>query len=389
MSRQTEGIKLRRRHGRDVWYARATLPGGERWEASTGVALTGDRGEASRKAAALYLAAITEFAGRRAAIPSSIAKDLELTDLAADYLADERATYKGHDGRHHGRLETDIDRYILPRWTHVEQITSAAWLDARAALHKGNGGDLGWRSIGHLANTLRHFLRWARAKGAIATVPEIESPKSKDQRAEQAPRKAMNAKQRDRFLQALRGMKEFRAERIYRGLFFSLLRKGELAALTLRWVNFGTRIVTVPADHSKSGETEEIHLHPDLARAIRGEMKARGKLTFDEPVFGKFDFHQANTPELLGGIFGRACLRAKLVKLVPVKPHGAVPELVIDFDGLTAHHVTRHSSATIAAGKRGTTLEELMALGRWKDAQIPSRYLHPTVAAGRRASRRL
>ncbi len=107
----------------------------------------------------------------------------------------------------------------------------------------------------------------------------------------------------------------------------------------------------------------------------------RGRLTPDDPVFGAFDFHQANTAALHGGVFGRACLRAKIVKL---RADGTV-----DFSGLTPHHVTRHSSATIAAGKRGTTLEELMALARWRSPDMAAGYLHPTVKAGRRASRRL
>jgi integrase len=378
--RHPEGIKLRRKPGKRFWYARATLPSGRRWEASTGIPLEGDRGAAARRAAALYIDA-SQAGGRAGAVPASVSEQLELVDLIAQYLEHEEELYRGHDGRHHGRIKTDLMRYIAPRWRRAEEITTDAWLEARGALHKAAGGPLGARSIAHLANTLRHFLRWARERGVVQTVPEIESPKSKDQRSEQRGRAAMDAGQRDRFLRALTSMKEHRASRVYRALFYSLLRKGELEALTLRWVDWKEQVIRLPAEHAKSGEQEEIDLHPEVARAIRGELKARGKLQPDDPVFGRFDYHQANTPDLQGGIFGRACLRAKIVKL---RSDGTV-----DFDGLTAHHVTRHSSATIAAGKRGTTLEELMAMARWRSPDMAARYLHPTVKAGRRASRRL
>lgn len=379
MPRHASGFKLRARNGSPFWYARATLPNGDRWEESTGVPLDGDRAAAEREAAARYLIAL-EGAGRSSPLPASFAEQLELKKLTSSFILNEEESYKGHDDRRIGRLETDIT-HLLRRWTRVTEITTESWLKAREELHKDHGGTLGSRSIGHLANTLRMFLRWAKSQGLIASVPEIESPTSKKQRSEQAKRAAFDSKQRDRFLSALRGMEEHRAARIYTALFYSLLRKGELAALTLRWVDWRRREINVPAAHTKSGEPEQAALHPLVAKAIRGELAERGSLLPDEPVFGRFDFHQANTPKLQGGLFGRALLRARLAILAP--------DGTVDFCGFTPHHVTRHSSATIAAGRRGTTLEELMALGRWKDAQIPSRYLHPTVKAGRRASRRL
>lgn len=380
MARHAEGVQVRTRKGSPFFWARATLPGngtkGERWEVSTGVPRTGDRAAATRTAAVLFVAALAR-AGRGAAVPKTVTEQIDLFSLSSQFLLHDEETYRGHDGRRAGRLKTDMD-YVLARWKRIEQITSGAWLAARAELHKSAGGPLGHRSIGHLANTLRHFLRWAQERGFVSTVPEIKSPMSKLQRAEQAPRRALDEAQRDRFLAALRGMGEHRAARIYAFMFYSGLRMGETAAITTRWIDSRRREITVPAEHSKSGEPEVIDLHPEVARAIRGELGTRKD---EKPIFGHFDFHQANTPELQGGLAGRALLRAKLVTL---KPDGTV-----DFRGLTPHHVTRHSAATIVAGKRGTTLEELMAFGRWKDAQTPSKYLHPTVKAGRRASRRL
>ncbi len=257
MSRHPEAVQLRRRPGKRTWYARTTLPGGRRWEASTGVPLTGDRGESTRRAAALYLAAVEEQGRRGTAVPSPVADQLDLIDVVAQYLTHEEETYRGHDDRHFGRIETDLKRYVLPRWTRIEQITSASWLEARDELHVSNGGPLKWRSIAHLANTLRHFLRWARGAGLVQTVPEIESPKSKDQRAERSKRSQWTPGNGTGSSPRWRRWARTAQLEIYRALFYSLMRKGELEALTLRWVDWRNRIVRIPPEHSKSGQPRE------------------------------------------------------------------------------------------------------------------------------------
>jgi integrase len=301
------------------------------------------------------------------------------------FLLHEEETYQGHDEHHVPRFKTDLKHYVLPRWKRVEEITSGAWLVARRELHRKAGGPLGWRSIAHLANTLRHFLRYCVDVGAIASAPEIKSPPTKDQRGEEASRSALTEATRDRFLRALVQLGEARAHRIYCCMFWSLLRKGELAALTEEWVDWKERHITIPGEHSKSGEREVIDLHPVVARAIRAQLRDR-KVERGNPIFGRFDFHQANTPKLKGGLFGRACLKAGLVKLYP---EGHARAGTVDFRGLTPHHLARHTAATLAADSKDTTLNELMALARWRSSAMADRYLHPSLEAGRRASRRL
>lgn len=199
-----------------------------------------------------------------------------------------------HRGKRRG--ETDINCYALTRWSRVEEITSAAWLQARRELHNRAGGPLGSRSIAHLANTLRQFLRYCHELRIIQTVPEIKSPSTKDQRAEQAPRSAMSADQRDAFLRALRKLGEDRAHRVYTTLFWSLLRQNEAGALTKRWIDWTAPKITLPAEHTKSGEVEEIDPHPKVRRALRAKIAEREKMLKrdlgpDEPIFGRFDYH--------------------------------------------------------------------------------------------------
>jgi integrase len=322
--------------------------------------------------------------GRQAAaLPGRVLQQLDLTQLVAKFLLHEEETYEGHDEHRVSRFKTDLKHYVLPRWKRIEEITSDAWLQARRELHRKSGGPLGARSIAHLANTLRRFLRFCHDLGAIASVPEIKSPPTKEQRAEEGKRAALTETTRDRFLNALLQLGERRAHRIYTCMFFSLLRKGELAALDDTWIDWKQQTITVPGEHSKSGEREVIDLHPLVGRALRAQLREnpRKKDEPGRPIFGRFDFHQANTPQLKGGVFGRACLKAGIAKL---REDGTV-----NLAGLTPHHLARHTAATLAADSRSTTLAELMALARWRSSAMADRYLHPSVDAARRASRRL
>lgn len=386
MPRIASGFKVRPRAGSPFFWVYATIPGlppDGRLRKSTGISKRGDRAQAEREGAALYTAALNSIggAGDGVALPAEVLSTLTLEKLCVDFIEQEEQDYKGHDDRHCDRFEADLVCHAQAHWTRVEEITTESWLKVREKLHKPTG-PLKWRSIARLANTLRHFLRYCQSRGIIISVPEIKSPKTKLQRAEEAPRNALDEHQREAFLKALADLKELRAHRIYEVLFFSLLRQGELAALTPRWLNKKAETIRIPAGHTKSGEQEEIDLHPRALAAIEAEQKASKVVGADKPVFGVFDFHQAKlrwrkvNGKLVqvedGGVFARTCRHAGL-----------------DLAGLTPHHVARHSAATIAGSREGVTLVELMAMGRWRSAQVAGKYLHPTVKAGRRASRKL
>jgi hypothetical protein len=283
MPRHASGYKLWDRKDSPWIWARATIRG-KRWAQAAAVPRGGDRERANSEAAALYVEACRAAgaAGQGVALPAEILAHLDLTKLVADFLAREEETYTGHDDRHHDRYASDLNCHVLTRWKRVEEITSDEWQRARRELHKRNGGPLGHRSIAHLANTLRHFLRYCHELGVIRSVPEIESPSTKEQRSEQAARSAMTAQQRDAFLKALLQLGEDRAHRIFTTMFWSLLRQNEAGALTPRWVHWKAEKITVPAEHSKSGEVEEIDLHP-LVRKAAARRSARAREEEDRP----------------------------------------------------------------------------------------------------------
>lgn len=380
MPRHADGPRLWFRKDSPFIWARTTIAG-KRWAEPTTVPQSGgDRARATREAASLYLEACRKRGRKAPAVPGRVLEQLDVTALVAQFLAHEEDTYQGHDEHRVSRFKTDLKHYVIPRWPRVTDITSDAWLVARRELHRSAGGPLGKTSIARCANTLRQFLRFCHDLGVIDSVPEIASPTTKEQRAEEEKRTALTDRTRDKFLKALLQLGETRAHRIYTVMFFSLLRKGELAALDETWIDWDKQTVTVPGAHSKSGEREVIDLHPRVARAIRSQIREQ-KPNRGEPIFGRFDFHQANTAKLQGGLFGRACLKAAIAKL---RDDGTV-----EFAGLTPHHLARHTAATLAADRDGTTLVELMALARWRSVAMAERYLHPTVEHGRRASRRL
>ncbi len=144
-------------------------------------------------------------------------------------------------------------------------------------------------------------------------------------------------------------------------LFFSLLRRGELFALTPRWVDFKLSWIRIPPTHSKSGELEEIDLHPP-ARALRAELREQKTVKADAPLFGAHDARKAFV-------------------------HG-IAAAGIDSHGLVPHHSTRHTGATMV-GESTTDLLEIMAAMRVRSPQIAQRYLQVDAKRARRVMRKL
>jgi integrase len=278
------------------------------------------------------------------------------------------------------RNEADLKLYLLPKtdedlaaakankvalwqppWTHVDQVTSASWEKEKLRLHKSQGGPLGWRSIQHLTNTLRHLLRFARDAGELEVVPELLAPSNKLVRGEKRPRRAFDAKEREKFLRLVyqyrpKVEREGRqaslpigtAGRFYEALHFSLLRRGELWAMSARWMNRRRKVIVIPPGHSKSGEEEVVPLHHRAAAALLGQMKARGKLKPDEPIFGVINVRPAFEWAMAKGKFDRV--------------------------GVTPHHTTRHTGATILA-EQTNDREALKKAGRWR-SNVVDDYLH-------------
>lgn len=363
MARHPKPYSLQRRADSPYWWVR--FPDGHR--ESLEIEL-GDRPAAEREAAARFLARGGDPGKRRAAEANKL---VELPKLIELFVADVEAKYTGKDKRHVDRIEGDLVYHVEAYVSDVRKITGDWWDEHKVKLHHSReGGRLKWRSIAHLGQTLRRFLRWCHKRGLLETVPELTPPSSVDQKADSAPRKAMSEEQVHAFIAALRQLGEDRAARIYTVLFESWQRKSTIEALTLRWIDWKAETITIPAEHFKTRREKLIDLTPECAAAIRQELAERGTISLDESIFGRFDFHQEWDAERKGGVFGRALVLAG-----------------IDPYGLTPHHVTRHSAASIAGGRPGASLAGLMAQAGGDSAAMAERYLHPSLKDARRLTR--
>jgi hypothetical protein len=92
------------------------------------------------------------------------------------YLEHVDATYTGTDDRHSGRIATDLRSTSSTAGRASRRSPKESWEKAKAELHTSHGGPLGWRSIAHLANTMRGFLRWAHAQKMIASGARDREP---------------------------------------------------------------------------------------------------------------------------------------------------------------------------------------------------------------------
>jgi integrase len=279
---------------------------------------------------------------------------LPLAELVPLYIEQVQATYRGKDEHYASRKATDLSEYIAAHWTQASEVTADSWKSVMLKLHHKNGGPLRWRSIAHAALTLRAFLAWCQGKHIIEEVPAIEVPSAKDQGMDRSDRRAFTEEEMESFLWALAILGERRALRIYTVLFETWQRKSTVEALTPRWLNFHKETITIPAQHFKTGKQKVIDLNPRAAEALRAEMAEKSNIALDEPLFGPFNFHQAAVRRKKedGGIFGRAC------RLAGIDPHG-----------LTPHHVTRHTAATLAL-ENGTSILGAMAQGGWDSRML-------------------
>lgn len=354
------------------WYVFAYIPGqGDApIRQSTG---RRERREADLRAGEIWLAAMRKAgqpvtgeaeAGARVAVKTAV-------DVCLKALKLEAGEHREQYVRRHSE---DLKLYVLPKtpemvakgfwqptWRFLDEITSKGWEQEKKRLHRGNGGPLGWRSIQHLTTTLNKLLKHCLDEGLLENVPKLRPPHNKLVAQEAAPRRAYTEAERERFLQAIRSRYP-RSFRFYTVLFFSLMRHGELSALTPRWVDFRNGWIRIPADHSKSREIEEVDLHPRAARALRSELGARERVGPDVPVFGHHDARKAF-------FYG--------LEAAGIDPHG-----------LTAHHSTRHTGATMV-GESTTDLLAIMAAMRVRSPSIAKRYLHVDAKRARGPMRKL
>lgn len=370
--------ELRQRPGSPFYYAVFYLRGkGDRKRRySTG---TGDLAAAELRAGEIWVEEMRKAGQPIPVEEAALARSGVVVAAASciDRLEREASQHREQYARRHTE---DLKLYIMPKtdeqiatarlagcepwqppWRYVDEITTAAWEHEKERLHHTNGGPLKWASIRHLTVSLRKLLHNELALGRIENVPEVRPPSNKLVRQDEAPRRAYTAAERERFLKVIKPGYA-KSWRFYTVLFFSLLRRGELFALTPRWVDFRQGWIRVPPTHTKSGDIEEIDLHPRAARALRAELREHETVKTDAPLFGEHDARKA---------FEYGLTAAK-----------------IDRYGLVPHHSTRHTGATMV-GESTTDLLEIMAAMRVRSPQIAKRYLHVDAKRARRVMRKL
>src|SRR2546426_7788932 len=336
-----------------------------------------DPGRANQRAAELWAEALRK-AGEP--VPTEVAPLARVTvvDAGANWIATLEQREKAGEFRekYASRFKSDLKKHIQILWDFVDDIPAhepdsmLAALSTRHKSNKSKGGSLGWNSIVRLAVSTRTLVEHCMRVGFLdkQPLPELKSylPEKIGKLIEQEKRKvdAMTRAERDSFLAALKTwdphdgstLPKGTHSRFYTLMHYTLLRRGEALAISPAWIDSKAKLIRIPAEHSKSGEVEEIPLHPKAAKALKEQIAVRGSLERDVPIFGKINVRKA---------FAYAMAKAKITK-----------------PGITAHHHARHSGATIAAGETQDMLA-IQSLGRWRSLRMVERYTHPKAERAR------
>jgi integrase len=360
----------------DIWQMRAFIKDHtgrtRKVRKSTG---TADPAEADRIAGEIWVAE-SRRAGQSIPVEVAPLARVSVVDAGANWITtlEEREKAGEFREKYASRFNSDLDAHLIHMWSYVDEIPFDRPEAMEAALrkrHKANaGGSLGWNSIVRLAVSVRMLVEHCMRVCFLdkTSIPELRSylPENigKLIEKEKRPVDALTRQERTRLLNALKSWDPHDGSilpkgthyRFYVTMHYTLLRRGEAWAITPAWIDSKTKLIRIPADHSKSGEVEEVPLHPKAAQALKEQIATRGSLERDVPIFGKINVRKA---------FAFAIKKAKITKV-----------------GITAHHHARHSAATIAAGETMDVLA-LQALGRWRSLRMVERYTHPKAERAR------
>jgi integrase len=351
---------VRQRKGSGFWWYDFTTKG-QRFRGPLTVRRGADRSEAEREAGARWY----EEAHRQGIPAPESAAERDTRKLIVRYVAEWLPVKaRKRAGRYAELEELRLTLHVLPKFPLLDRITTSAWDDAQGEMHASG---LKLDTIRKVTISLRQFLRWCGKVKVLPVVPSLNAPTGEEVAAEAPERRAFSEAERDRFLAAMAKL-DARAHRIYTTLLYTALRKSGLERMLPTWINWDTGFATFPASAMKKRRATSFYLHPLAREAIRAELDGRERDL--APVFGRFDYDGHNGPERTG-LFWKACRLAG-----------------IPLDGLTAHHVTRHTACSIA-GNNGSTLAELMALGGWESPAMAMRYFHADAKQSKGAVERL
>jgi hypothetical protein len=195
--------------------------------------------------------------------------------------------------------------------------------------------------------------------GALDGVPEVRNPTAKQLAADRAYLRPLDRDEQERFLWALALSEQGRALHVYIALFETWMRKGALAAMTPAGsTSAGADPHPRSAQHRRRSADLEIDLTPRAAEALRAEM---GEVV---------------------DLDGRSSAPSTTA---PSSAHAAIAGL--DPKGLTAHHVTRRTAATLAGEKPGASLAATEGSRRVAHSAVVDLYMKPSVEAARKVTR--
>ena len=337
----------------EVWWVQFRIHG-QRTRESTGES---DRGRAEERAAARWQEAKAR-AGDPVG-PGTIRRSLAA--IAAELVAEARGA--GRADTYARDLEVDLRLHILTRWNTPEAITSLGWEQARVDIHAEGQS---WASVRRIGKHLRMLLRFCVRKGALVNEPVIHSPAQELVTREAAEHEALSRRDRDRLLADMKERGNLRALRCYELMFFNLFRRSTVARLLPSWVDLKARTVRVPASGAKNSKARVYWLHLRALRAIREQMRENASTS--APIFGRFDH---------SNVFWSAVERLGIATQQNKR-------------GLTPHHVTRRTAATMLV-EAGVTTKDRMAAGGWESVEAAERYDLPgeQLERSRRALRKL
>lgn len=350
------GWHLYEREGSSVLHCHYTVAG-KLIRHSTGER---DRSRADEAAARAYLEAHI-----RARVPVPASSEREpLRRIGAAFLADLERRLERRELIRSPRYFKDAKfalARVTQRWTDIAEI-GPGWKNALLDWHAEGTG---YRYLQIVTVFARALLRWAEEAGHMhgVTMPKLRGPQGEDVSSEASERRPLSEDERDRVLAEIKKLSP-RAHRIYTVLFYTGARKSDLERMQLRQIDWKSGFVKLPPRQTKSKARDQVlWMHPKALKAIRAEIATSKIVDPEALVFGPFNSVR---------VWALALDKAK----------------ISDRDGLTPHHVTRHTAATIA-GDKGATLAELMAFGRWATPQMAARYMKVNAAQAKKAGERL
>lgn len=299
----------------------------------------------------------------RALNPPPVEKDRRLMSDVFDLFLDEYVTLANNKGSEVAAKRTAIDCHLRPELgkLHAHEIGAGRIDELAAKLHKKpkarGEGTLGPKTVKNILQTLRKALRWAKKRGWVDEVPEIEMP-----RIDQDQIRFLEDDELTALLEAVAPEPLW-----YAAVLLAVdggLRQGELRAL--KWTDYNevTNKLTIARSRwrnedgsTKSRKPRSVPVTARLAAALKAirETKLRGPYVLSRASDGG-----AFGAEYMNETIDRLTRKAKLTDC--------------------AWHTLRHTFCTRLA-MRGAPVRTIQELAGHASIATTMRYMHVVPGA--------